>query len=102
MTDAWNVTATYDKPSYNQGDTITVTISGDDVLTQQVPGTAGPLTIALTAADGATTSVVVPSVPVTLTTTTPESVKITSVQDTGATPRTWTLSASGLTATATA
>lgn len=102
MADTFNVTASYDKSAYNQGDTITATIAGNDVLTQQVPGTAGPLSLTLTAADGATTTFVVPSVPVTLTTTTPESVKITAVQDTGASPRSWTISASGLSVSAVA
>jgi hypothetical protein len=96
MTDTFAVTAAYDAPSYAQGQPITVTISGNDVLTQQVPSTVGPLSLTLTAADGATTTLTVPSAPVTLTTTTPESVRISSVQDTAATPRAWTIAASGL------
>jgi hypothetical protein len=102
MADTFNVTAAYNQPSYTQGQTIVATISGGDVLTQQVPGTAGPLALTVTAADGATTVVNLASVPVTLTTSTPESVKITGVQDTSATPRTWTISANGLSVSATA
>lgn len=102
MADTFNVTGTYDKLSYIQGDLITVTISGGDVLTQQIQATIGPLVLTITAADGATTTVDMPAVPVTLTTSTPESVTITAVQDTNATPRIWTISASGLSATATA
>lgn len=102
MTDTWNVTAAYDKSSYNQGDPMTVTITGGDVLTtttttQQQSGT---LTLSLTAADGATSTISVPAttVNVTTTTTTPESVKITGVSDSSG--RAWSIASSGLSATA--
>lgn len=102
MSDNFQVTAVYDKSAYNAGDTMKITISGDDVLTQtsQVtqPATA---TLTITAADGATTTLNVAStVTTTTTTTTPESVKITSVTDPSG--RVWTVDASGLFATATA
>lgn len=100
MSDTFNVTASYDKPSYAQGDTIKVTISGNDVLTQQTSVQIGPLTLNLTAADGATSTLTVPATTATVTTSTPQSVRITAVQDTSATPRNWTIDASGLFATA--
>jgi hypothetical protein len=100
--DKFSVTAAYDKAAYNNGDTITVTITGNDVQTSVTQGTAGPLTVHLTAADGATQDIALAAQPVTITTTTPESVVITGITDTSSTPRTWTVAASGVTATATA
>jgi hypothetical protein len=104
MTDTFSVTASYDKTQYNKGDTITVTISGNDVLTTTTTSSqaSGTLTLTITAADGATTTVTVPptTVMVTTTTTTPESVKITGVSDTSG--RTWAIATGGLSATATA
>lgn len=104
MADVFNVTAAYDKLQYNKGDTIAVTIAGGDVLTQTMTSQqqSGTLTLTITAADGATTTVSVPptTVNVSQTTTTPESVKITGITDTSG--RVWTINASGLSATATA
>ena len=104
MTDTFNVTGAYDKPSYNQGDTITVTISGGDVLTQTTTTQqqTSPVTLTLTAADGAVTQITVPptTVNVTTTTTQQESVKITGVSSTDG--RTWSIASSGLSVTATA
>lgn len=102
MTDTFNVTAAYDKASYKNGDIISVAISGNDVLTVVTQSQAGPLTLHLTAADGATQDITLPSVPVSVTTTTPESVVISGITDNGPAPRTWTVAANGLTATATA
>lgn len=102
MPDTFNVTAAYDKASYNTGDTMKVSISGDDVLTQSVTLSAGPLTLGIKAADGATETITVPATTVLGTTSTPESVVITSVTDSGTPPRTWTIDPSGLFATATA
>lgn len=105
MTDTFNVTGAYDKPSYNQGDTITVTISGGDVLTQTSQSQIGPLTVPVVAADGATSTVSLPQTTATITTATPESVTIDTtrpVVDTSPTPRTWTVSANKLSITATA
>ena len=104
MTDAFNVTAAYDKPSYNQGDTMTVNISGGDVLQQSTTTQqqSGALTLNITAADGAVTSIALPPTVVNVTTvsSTPESVKITGITDTSG--RVWTIAATGLSATATA
>ena len=103
MTDTFNVTAAFDKASYNAGDTMKVTITGDDVLTQQVQTTqTETVTVSIVAADGATTTVGPVSAPVvtTTTTTTHESVKIASIGD--ASGRTWTVDPSGLFATAVA
>ena len=106
MTDTFNVTASYDKASYNQGDTIKVAISGNDVqtITTVTQGQIGPLALTITAADGATEVVNIPqtAVSISTTTTTPESVRITSVSDTSPTPRSWVIDASGLFITATA
>lgn len=100
MTDTFNVTASFDKSSYNAGDTMTLTISGNDVLTQTVSETLSG-TINLQAADGATQTIALPSgVAVSSTTSTPESVKIVSVTDDKG--RTYTVAANGLSATATA
>lgn len=99
MSDQWDVTAQLDKTSYNVGDRMTLTITGGDVLT-------GPVTVNLSgtinivSADGATTTVPLPSAPITGTTTTPESVKIASVTDSSG--RVWTVAPDGLSATATA
>lgn len=102
MPDVFNVTAALDKASYNTGDTITLTISGGDVLTSTtVTPTTYTGTVNLAAADGATS--VAPfslTVDVPTTTSTPESVKITSVTDSSG--RVWTVAPTGLSATATA
>ncbi len=104
MTDTFNVTAAYDKPSYNQGSVMTVTITGNDVLTQTTTTQqqSGVLTLTITAADGATTTITVPAatVNVSTTTSTPQSVKIAAVTDTSG--RTWAIAANGLSMTATA
>jgi hypothetical protein len=105
MTDVFSVTAAWDKTSYNQGDTITGTISGSDVLTTTTTTTVGPVSVPVVAADGAKFKVSLPAVPVTVTTTTPESVTIDTTQpivDSGPTPRTWVVSANKLSITATA
>lgn len=102
MSDTFNVTAAYDKPSYAQGDTMKVTISGNDVLTEETAVQVGPLTLNLTAANGATSTLEVPPTTATVTTSTPQSVRITAVKDTSPSPRNWAIDASGLFATATA
>lgn len=105
MIDTFNVSASYDKPSYNQGDTITVTISGNDVQTQTMQGQIGPLSIPVVAADGAQSTVSIPQTTVTVTTATPESVVIDTsrpIVDTSPTPRTWTVAANKLSISATA
>jgi len=102
MTDTWSVSASYDKTSYNKGDTMTVTLSGGDVLTQTTttPGQSGTLTVTVTAADGAKTTVTLPPAAVNISTTvsTPQSVKITGILDSSGRP--WTIASTGLTATA--
>lgn len=109
MTDTFNVTGSYDKTSYLQGQTITASISGGDVLTTttQTQGQAGPVTVPIVAADGAQSTISFPAVPVTITNTvaTPESVVIDTTRpivDTSPTPRTWTVSANKLSITAAA
>lgn len=99
MPDVFNVTASYDKASYTQGQTITVTIAGNDVLTVGSTSQVGPLTIPLVAADGATSSIVMPAEQATITTVTPESVIIDTTKpiiDTSPTPRVWAVAANKL------
>jgi hypothetical protein len=99
MADVFNVTASYDKTSYTQGQTITATISGGDVQTVGSQSQIGPLTIPLVAADGATSTISMPAEQATVTVATPESVVIDTTKpivDTSPTPRTWTVSANKL------
>lgn len=98
MTDQFNVTGSFNKLTYNQGDQMVVTISGGDVLTSTTTETA-TVTVSLLAADGSTSSWV-GTVPVTKTGTIPESVLIASVTDSDG--RTWLVAANGLSASATA
>src|SRR6266404_5132330 len=101
MTDVFSVTAAYDKPSYNKGDTITVTISGNDILTTITTVQIGPLTIPVVAADGAVSTVTLPQTIATQTVATPESVVIdttTPIVDTSPTPHIWIVSANKLSA----
>ncbi|WP_024516839.1 hypothetical protein [Bradyrhizobium sp. Tv2a-2] len=104
MTDTWNVTAAYDKSSYNAGDVMTVTISGNDVLTTTTTTQqqSGALTLTLTASDGSTTTITIPATTVTSThtTSTPESVTVTGFSDDSG--RVWTIAPSGLSISATA
>ena len=103
--DAFNVTAAWDKTSYVAGDIITGNISGNDVQTTVSQQTVGPVAIPVVAADGAQSSVSLPATTVTVTTTTPQSVTIDTsrpIVDTSATPRTWVVSANKLSITATA
>jgi hypothetical protein len=102
MSDVFNVTGAYDKPSYTEFDTITVKISGGDVQTTTVQGTAGPLVVPIVAADGAKTTINVPAVPVSITTVLPESVVIDKSAGpiTDAAGRVYTVSADGLSLTA--
>jgi len=99
MTDTFKVQGTVTPANPSTGDTVTLTISGDDVHTTTVAGTIGPLTLALKAAGGGTTKITVAAVPCNVVTTTHESVVITGVTDPSG--RTWAVAADGLTATAT-
>lgn len=100
MSDAFNVIAAITPDNPTTGDQLTLTISGDDVLTEIAAGTIGPLTLQLQAADGATTTLTVDAVPYQLVTATHESVKITGVTDPSG--RQWTVADDGLTAAAVA
>ena len=109
MSDTFNVTASWNQTSYTAGQTITGTISGGDVLTTTTTSVqnAGPVTIPVVAADGAQSTITIPSVPVTITTTTttPESVVIDTTRpivDSGSPSRVWTVAANKLSITATA
>jgi len=105
MSDQFNVTAAYDKPSYVGGETIKITISGDDVVTTTQQSQIGPLVIPLVAADGAKTTITAPAEQATVTTVQHESVTIdpaVPIVDNSPTPRVWTLSADKLSITAVA
>lgn len=92
MTDNFSgVSVTLDKTTYNKGDTITATLSG--VATS---GSTGSIVADITVTDAlGATQVFHINVP--LTSTVPESVKITAVSDAD---RTWTIASDGKTATA--
>jgi hypothetical protein len=62
----------------------------------------GPLTITITAADGATETITTNQATRQVVTATPESVRITGVVDNSATPLTWTISSDGRTISAVA
>lgn len=102
MTDTFNVTAAYDKAIYDQGETITVAISGDNTHVVQLPGQAGPIDIMVEAESGAQQVIHMDAAPVAITETTHESVRIVGVVDTGPSPRTWSIDPSGTHVTATA
>jgi hypothetical protein len=105
MTDVFNVVGTYNATSYLPGQTITVTISGNDVSTVTTTGQIGPIAIPVVAADNATTTLNVPLTTVTITAATPQSVIIDTTRpivDTSPTPRTWVVAANKLSITATA
>lgn len=105
MADVFSVVGAYDKASYVGGDTIKITISGDDVLTSTSQSQVGPLTIPVVAADGATSTISMPAEQATVTTVSHQSVTIDpsrAVVDTSPTPRTWSISADKLSVTSTA
>ena len=99
------VQAAWDKASYASGDTVTGTISGQDVQTTTSESTVGPLVVPLVSADGAKSTITFPAVPVTITTVLPESVTIDTslpIVDNGPNPRTWVVSADKLSISASA
>ena len=105
MSDLFNVTGAYDKPSYSGGDTITITISGNDIQTITTQSQVGPVTIPVVAADGATSTVVMPAEQATIITATPQSVVIDTslpIVDTSPAPRTWTIAGNKLSISAVA
>jgi hypothetical protein len=105
MTDVFNVTGAYDKPSYNGGDVIKVTISGTDTNTVVTTGQVGPLTVPFVATNGAKSTLSVPKTTATFTTvaTLPVTIDTTlPIVDTSPTPRTWAVSADKLSITAVA
>ena len=93
------VSLAFDKASYNPGDLMTVTVAGSAVAT--VAGQA-PINISalVTSADGDSTIISPPPASENEPTTQNEPVKITSINDPSG--RVWTISADGLSATATA
>ncbi len=78
--DKFNVTGSWDKASYNGGDTITGAISGSAVKSTTTNSTVGPVTVPLVAADGSKTTITFPAVPAVITTVQSESVVIDTSQ----------------------
>lgn len=105
MADAFNVTGAYDKSSYVGGETIRITISGDDVLTSTSQSQIGPIVIPLVAQDGAQSTITMPAEQATITSVSHLSVTIdpaVAIVDNSPTPRTWTLSTDKLSISAVA
>ena len=109
MTDTFNVTGSFDANTYTVGQTMTITISGVDVVTttNTVTTNVGPVTIPLVANDGATSTISVG--PVTATSTivvaANDSVVIDTTQpivDASSNTRVWTVSNTGISCSATA
>lgn len=100
----WNVSASYDKASYNSGETMTVSVSGSYVVesTTTTEQQSGSLTLTITAADGVITTVALPPVPVTVSVPTQIDVEwtVTGVSDTSG--RNWTIAPGGKSITAVA
>ena len=93
MADNFNLTASFDKSSYNPGDTMTLTVDGTVTSGSATPVAA---TLTITAADGSTPSLAATS----SVTGAAETWVISAVSDTAT--RTWTIAADGHSATATA
>jgi hypothetical protein len=102
MSDVFNVVGTWDKASYNPGDTITGTISGNDVQTTTTP-VQEIVGVSLLAANGATTTYTFPPVTVNTVVATPESVVIDTTQPiVDSSGHTWQVSPNKLSITRTA
>jgi len=100
MADNFNsVTLAFDKATYNQGDTMTLTISGQAVSSAGSTVTEQP-TVTVVASDGTTAALQPTAASIAISTTTNLPTLIQSVNDAGG--RTWVIAANGLTATATA
>lgn len=97
MAGTWNVSASYDKSSYNAGETMIVSVAGSYVVdsTTTTEQQSGSLTLTLTAADGTITSVALPPVPVTVSVPGQTEVAwtVTEVSDTSG--RNWTVAPDG-------
>lgn len=105
MSDQFNVTGAYDRPSYQGGDTIRITISGEDVVTETSQSQIGPIVIPIMAAGGAQETITMPAQQATITTVSHLSVTIDPsrpIVDSSPAPRIWTISADKLSITATA
>ena len=93
MADVFNLTAGFDKASYNPGDTMVLSVTGSVTAGNPTPVSA---TLTVTAQDGTTTVLAAAS----SVTGAPETWAITAVSDTAG--RTWTIAADGKSASATA
>lgn len=101
----FNVSVAFDKASYNAGETITMTLTGDATFVSDqttTTSTGGPLNITAVADNGATTQISSPTFTVVTTnppTTTTLNVKLSTIAGDS---RTWTIAPNGKTATAVA
>ena len=103
MVDTWNVTAAYDKASYVQGETMTLTIAGDFVHDVAEVVQVGPDTLTVVSATGETEMLTIQHAEATLTHAVHEDVVIdptNPIVDAGG--RTWVISADGKSITAVA
>lgn len=96
MSDQFSVTGAVTPANPATGDTVTVTITGDN--THSEAGSIGPITLSIGSPSGGATQITVDAVPYTK--VSHEPVTITGVTD--PTGRTWAVAANGLTATAVA
>lgn len=96
MTDTWNITAAYDKALYAQGETMTLSITGDFIHEVSEVVQVGPDTLTVVSATGQTETLTIEHAEATLTHAVHEDVVIdpsNPIIDAGG--RTWTISADG-------
>jgi hypothetical protein len=100
----FNVTAAYDKPAYNAGEVMTITLSGDATFTDTVvtDSQSGSLDQTVTASNGEVTHLIAPSVTITTTNNISQTLNCvySAVADTSG--RVWTIQPGGKSAKATA
>lgn len=100
MANKFTVTGALTPANPTTGQTMTVTISGDNTVTSTVAGTIGPLVLRLAATGGATSDLTIAASTFTQVITTHETVKLVGITDPSG--RVWTVAANGLSATAVA
>lgn len=100
-TDTWNATFAWGQTTpYPAGSTISGAVTGGDVLTTTTNQAVGPLTLTLTAADGATQTITTTAATAQVVGTTPQPISITKVVDNSANPLVWTINGLSISATA--
>lgn len=98
MADTVNLTLTFDKTTYNPGDMMTLSLAGTVVKNATAASSVSALTT-IGLSDGTTANLTSPSVAVNGAAAVPLGFALNTVTGSG---RTWTIAASGLSATATA